>query len=52
MVGIYPYAIGASVFGVIALLVFALGVDLSGVLKKVSAGFQQRERWRPARYCR
>jgi tight adherence protein B len=42
MVGVYPYAIGASVFGVIALLVFALGVDLSGTLKKVGAGFQQR----------
>ncbi|MFY9778891.1 MAG: type II secretion system F family protein [Candidatus Baltobacteraceae bacterium] len=42
MVGTYPYAIGASVFGVIALLVFALGGDLSGILKKVGAGFQHR----------
>jgi len=42
MVGAMPYAIGASVFGVIALLVFALGGDLTGSLKKVGAGFQAR----------
>jgi tight adherence protein B len=42
MVGAFPYVIGASVFGVIALLVFAMGGDLSGALKKVAAGFQHR----------
>jgi tight adherence protein B len=42
MVGTFPYAIGASVFGVIALLVFAMGGDLSGALKNVSSGFQDR----------
>jgi tight adherence protein B len=42
MVATFPVAIGASVFGVIALLVFAVGGDLSGALKKFSAGFQHR----------
>ena len=42
MVGAYPIAIGASVFGVIALLVFALGADLSGLFKRLGAGFQDR----------
>jgi tight adherence protein B len=37
-----PYAIGASVFGVIALLVFALGGDLGSALKKIGSGFQYR----------
>ena len=42
MVGAYPYAIGASVFGIVALLVFALGGSLGGSLKKFGAGFQAR----------
>jgi len=42
MVGVFPYAIGASVFGIVALLIFALGGDLAGTLKKFAAGFQAR----------
>jgi len=42
MVGAMPYAIGASVFGIIALLVFALGGDMGSSLRKVGAGFQNR----------
>ncbi len=40
MVGVFPLAIGASVFGVIALLVFAFGGDIRGTLQRFSAGFQ------------
>ncbi len=38
----FPYAIGASVLGVIALLAVALGSDLSGLFKRLGSGFQDR----------
>jgi tight adherence protein B len=42
VVSAIPYAIGVAVFAIVALLVFALGVDLGSFLKKVGSGFQQR----------
>jgi tight adherence protein B len=42
VVVVIPYAIGAAVFGIVALLAFSLGGDLGSSLKKVGAGFQQR----------
>lgn len=42
MVGTFPYAVGAGIFGVIALIVFALGGDVKNSLKKFGASFQAR----------
>ncbi len=42
MVGVFPYAIGGSVFCVIALLVFSLGGDLSGFTSRLGRGFQDK----------
>jgi tight adherence protein B len=42
MVGTFPIAIGASVFGVIALVVFALGGDMRGMFKKLGAQYQTK----------
>ncbi len=42
MTATFPYAIGASVLGVIALLAVALGSDLSGLFKRLGSGFQDR----------
>jgi len=38
----YPYAIGGSVVMVLGLLIFALGGDVSGLLKTFGKGFQYR----------
>jgi tight adherence protein B len=40
--GIYPYAIGASVCGIIALLFYSSGVSLSGFSGKLGVGFRDR----------
>jgi tight adherence protein B len=40
MVGIFPYAIGLSVFGVISLLLYTFSTDVQGVIKRNSQGFQ------------
>ena len=40
MVGIFPYAIGISVFGVISLLLYSFSSDVSGVLDKYAEAFQ------------
>ncbi len=42
MVAAFPVAIGASICGVLALLVFALGADLGSLFKKLGAGFSER----------
>ena len=42
MVGVFPYAVGASVFGIVALLAYAMGLDFSGALGKLGNGFQER----------
>jgi tight adherence protein B len=42
MVGVLPLAIGASVFGVVALLYFAMGGDVSKALKIFSNTYQER----------
>ena len=41
MVAAAPYLIGASVFAVIGLLVFALGGDLGGTFQRIGRGFQE-----------
>ena len=40
MVGVFPIAIGASIFGVIALLVFALGGDIRAQIAKFASAYQ------------
>ena len=40
MVGIFPYAIGISVFGVVSLLLYSFSTDVSGVIGRYSAAFQ------------
>jgi tight adherence protein B len=42
MVGVYPYAIGASVCGIIALLFYASGISLGGFASKLGVGFRDR----------
>ncbi len=42
MVGIFPYAIGGSIFAVIALIVFSLGGDLSGLAGRLGSGFRDK----------
>jgi tight adherence protein B len=42
VVGTFPYALGAGIFGVIVLVVFALGGDVKSSLKKFGANFQAR----------
>jgi tight adherence protein B len=42
VVGLFPFAIGASVFGVIALLFFSMGGDVSKALKVFSSTYQER----------
>lgn len=42
MVGVFPIAIGASIFGIVALLIFALGGDLRGMLSRASATYQKK----------
>ncbi len=42
MVGVFPYAIGGSVFCVVALIVFSLSGDLNAQVAKFGAGFQHR----------
>jgi tight adherence protein B len=40
--GFYPYAIGASVCGILALLFYASGIKLTAFTGKVGTGFQDR----------
>jgi tight adherence protein B len=40
--GYYPYAIGASVCGVLALLFYASGISLAGFTGKIGVGFQEK----------
>jgi len=40
MVTFFPYAIGLSVFGVVSLLLYSFSSDVSGVIGRYSAGFQ------------
>jgi len=40
MVTIFPYAIGLSVFGVVSLLLYSFSSDVSGVIGRYAAGFQ------------
>jgi len=42
MVGAFPYAIGGSVFCVVALIVYSLSGDLRATIAKFGAGFQHR----------
>ena len=42
MVGVYPYAIGGSVFFVVALLIFSLSGDLRATTAKFGQGFQDK----------
>ncbi|GAC1498474.1 MAG: hypothetical protein NVS1B2_21480 [Vulcanimicrobiaceae bacterium] len=42
MVGVFPIAIGASIFGIVALLVFALGGDIRGFLARFGATYQKK----------
>jgi len=40
VVGVFPIAIGASIFGIIALLIFALGGDIRGQIAKFASAYQ------------
>ena len=40
MVGVFPIAIGASIFGIVALLIFALGGDIRGQIAKFAVSYQ------------
>jgi tight adherence protein B len=42
MVGVFPYAIGGSVFCVVALLIFSLSGDLRATTARFGAGFQEK----------
>ena len=42
VMGFYPYAIGASVCGILALLFYASGIKLTAFTGKVGTGFQDR----------
>jgi tight adherence protein B len=42
VIGYYPYAIGASVCGILALLFYASGIKLTAFTGKVGTGFQDR----------
>ena len=42
MVGVFPIAIGASIFGVVALLIFALGGDVRGTLSRLGVTYQKK----------
>jgi len=42
MVGFFPYAIGASVCGILALLFYSSGISLGGFSNKLGAGFRDR----------
>lgn len=42
MVTYFPYAIGASILGIVALLAYSVGIDVSGAIGRVAAGFQNR----------
>jgi tight adherence protein B len=42
MVGVFPYAIGGSVFCVVALLIFSLSGDLRATTARYARGFQDR----------
>ena len=40
MVGVFPYAIGISVFGVVSLLLYTFSNDVAGLIKRYSTAFQ------------
>jgi tight adherence protein B len=42
VVGIYPYAIGASVCGILALLFYSSGISLVGFTGKIGSSFQEK----------
>ncbi|GAC1304897.1 MAG: hypothetical protein NVS2B3_05210 [Vulcanimicrobiaceae bacterium] len=42
MVGVFPYAVGASIFGVVALLFFALGGNVRVFLTRLGATYQEK----------
>lgn len=42
MVGVFPLAVGASIFGIVALLIFALGGDIRGIVARFAVAYQMK----------